>query len=441
MPVPLMRTALALSIVCAGSALAAERVERGPITKTPGVVNGQEGTWVEYTEYTFRTMDWEARIRETYKKVFGTVAVSDAQVTALADKARAGNLTLASLESQLTNLKTVLNASGYNSTQGSSELQAIANRMVAQFSVNYLNNYSGQNEASTLRLADRFLSVGKAIQAGLYDFSVTGFTMVGEHSLNLSGSYADYFTKYRNDVELIGDHTGSYSGRNKITVSNLTAAKAFEIALDLYQLASRTASPIAFDLNHDGKIGVTGKSSAKVRNYQNAFVADGSVVFDLEGKGKAKRYEWLNGDGDGFLVDDRDGKVTKAAKTDGMISGMQLFGNAGGYHHGFHKLAMNFDRDVKLASKGKKLPPGFGVLKGDELKGLKVWVDSNRDAKVQSPELFTLASLGITEIGSSFDMIKNKDGELLMQSHYFVQKGKKYLSEDVWFAQDPAAAD
>src|SRR5690606_19729265 len=122
------------------------------------------------------------------------------------------------------------------------------------------------------------------------------------HSLNLSSSYKDYFTKYRKDVEVIGDHEGDYSGgsRNRITVKDLTAAKAYEIALDLYQLASRTASPIAFDLNHDGKIGVTGKSSAKVRNYQNAFVAEGSVVFDLLGKGKPGRYEWLNGDGDGF---------------------------------------------------------------------------------------------------------------------------------------------
>ena len=199
--------------------------------------------------------------------------------------------------------------------------------------------------------------------------------------------------------------------------------------------------PLALDLNHDGKIGVTGLSSAKVRDFKNAFVPEGSVVFDLLGHGQTGRYEWLNGDGDGFLVDDRDGKVSKAAKGDGVISGIQLFGNAGGYAHGFHKLAVNFDRDVKLASAGKKLPPGFGVLKGDELKGLKVWIDSNRDAKVQANELKTLAQLGISEIGSDFDMIKNKDGELLMQSHYFVQHGKKHLSEDVWFAQDPRELD
>lgn len=439
----LVRTALALSIVCAGSAIASERVEKGPVTKTPAVVNGQEGTWVEYTEYTFREVDWEARVRQTYIKVFGTVAVSDAQVKVLAGQARAGTLTIANLESQLVSLKTTLNASAYNSNQNTTELKAMQQRLQAQFKVSYSGDYAGANEASTLRLADRFLAVAKAIEAGLYDFSVTGFSMIGEHSLNLSSTYEAYFTKYRNDVEVIGDHSGSYSGgsRNKITVKNLTAAKAYEIALDLYQLASRTASPIAFDLNHDGKIGVTGKSSAKVRDYKNAFVAEGSVVFDLLANGKPGRYEWLNGDGDGFLVDDRDGKVTKAAKGNGVITGMQLFGNAGGYAHGFQKLAVNFDKEAKLASTSKKLPAGFGVLKGDELKGLKVWIDSNRDAKVQPNELKTLAELGITEIGSDFKMIKNKDGELLMQSHYFVQNGKKHLSEDVWFAQDPRELD
>lgn len=445
MPTRVARTAIALSILCAGSAFAAERVEKGPVTKTPAVVNGQEGTWVEYTEYVFREVDWEARVRATYEKVFGHVAVTDAQVKTLAQKARAGNLPLATLEAQLKSLKVVLNDSSYdaNNDYGSSsdrkELMAARAALQAEFSLTYYGDYQGPNESSTLRLAERFLRVADAIEAGLYNFSVTGFTFIGEHSLNLSSSYLSYFTKYRNDVTVIGTHSGSASGgsRNTITVKNLTAVKALEIARDLYQLASRTASPIAFDLNHDGQIGVTGKSSAKVRDFKNAFVPEGSVVFDLLGQGRAGRYEWLNGDGDGFLVDDRDGKVTRAAKGDGVVSGLQLFGNAGGYAHGFHKLAVNFDQDVKLAATAKKLPPGFGILKGEELKGLKVWIDSNRDAKVQLDELKTLAQLGITEIGSDFDMVKNADGELLMQSHYFVQNGRKHLSEDVWFAQDP----
>ena len=413
---------------------------------TPGTQNGQQGHWIDVTEavFRFRKVDWEARIRAVYNKVFGHVAINDAQVKTLATEARAGNLTLDSLESQLAALKKTLTASAYNSSSNKTELKAIQTALNQQFKVSYSGDLAGSNEISTLRLAERFLTVAKAIDAGLYDFSVTGFTFEGQHSLNLSSSYLAYFTKYRNDVEVLGEHSGSHSGgsRNKITVSNLTADKAYEIALDLYQLASRTASPIAFDLNHDGKIGVTGKSSAKVRDYKNAFVAEGSVVFDLTGTGKPGRYEWLNGDGDGFLVDDRDGKVTAAAKGNGVVSGLQLFGNAGGYAHGFQKLAMNFDKDVKLATAGKgqgpeALPPGFGILKGDELNGLKVWTDANRDAKVQPDELKTLAQLGITEIGSDFKMVKNKDGELLMQSHYFVQNGKKHLSEDVWFAQDP----
>jgi hypothetical protein len=442
--VRLSRAALALSIVSAGGAIAAERVEKGPITKTPAVVNGQEGMWVEYTEYVFQEVDWEARIRALYTKVFGSVTITDAQVTALAQQGRQGQLTLAGLETQLNTLKTALTASAFNSD--SSQAKAKQQRLEAQFKTGYHGDYAGSNENSTLNLADRFLTVAKAIEAGLYDFSVSGFTFSGSHGLSgsahtssLNSSFQAYFQEYRQDVLSTGTHSSTtLGGTYTITVKNLTAAKAYEIALDLYQLASRTVSPIAFDLNHDGKIGVTGKSSAKVRNYKNAFVPGGSVVFDLVGKGKAGRFEWLNGDGDGFLVDDRDGKVTKAAQGDGMISGLQLFGNAGGYAHGFHKLAMNFDRDVKLTANAKTLPAGYGKLTGDELKGLKVWVDANRDAKVQPSELKTLAQLGITEIGSTFDMVKNADGELLMQSHYFVQHGKKHLSEDVWFAQDPS---
>ncbi|MNK51494.1 hypothetical protein D3C87_704030 [compost metagenome] len=443
MPAPIARTAIALSILCAGGAFAAERVEKGPITKTPAVVNGQEGTWVEYTEYVFRSVDWEARIRALYEKVFGRVAVTDAQVKALAQTARAGKLPLTTLESQLVSLKTTLNASAYNPNQNTSELKAMRARLETQFTVRYAGDYLGANEASTLRLADRFLAVAKAIEGGLYDFSVTGFTLEGQHSLNLGSVFQDYFTKYRKDVEVLGSHSGDSSGgsRNRITVKNLTAAKAYEIALDLYQLASRTASPIAFDLNHDGKIGVTGQSSAKVRLGKNGFVPEGSVDFDLLGQGRTGRYEWLNGDGDGFLVDDRDGVVTRAARGDGVISGVQLFGNAGGYAHGFQKLAANFDKDAKLAATSTSLPPGYGVLKGDELKGLLVWIDSNRDAKVQPIELRTLAQLEITEIGSDFAMVKNSDGELLMRSQYIVQHGKKYLSEDVWFAQAPDELD
>lgn len=404
----------------------------------------QSGYWIHVEDTTLRWYEVSDKIKEIYMKVFNSVPITDAQLKALTDKVSSGKLTLAGLETQLRDFNAVLKDSAYDNKYSTSsqrlELSNARKELEATFKIGYKNDLQGPNESSTLRQAHRFLVIAEALESGLYDFPTSGASIIGEHSLNLSSSYYAYFTEYRKDVQALGTHSGNYSGgsRNRFEVKNVTAAKAREIALDLYQLANKTASPIALDLNHDGKIGVTGKSSAKVRNYKNAFVRDGSVLFDLEGKGKVQRYEWMNGDGDGFLVDDRDGKVSQAAKGNGVISGHQLFGNAGGYAHGFAKLAMNFDSDIKLATNMSKLPPGYGKITGKELEGLKVWIDTNRDAKVQLSELKTLPELGITEIGSSFDMVKNPDGELLMQSHYFVQHGKKHLTEDVWFAVDPA---
>jgi len=432
--------ATALVIPPSVLAAVADKVENKQ-TIERGVNDGKSGYWIHVQETTYRWMDTSSKIKDVYMRVFNSVPISDAQLEALTAKVSSNKLSLATLEAQLKDFNTVLSNSAYDGDSSGDrrqELLIALNNLEAEFHIGYSNNLLGANESSTLRQAYRFLLIAEALESGLYDLMKSGVEIFGEHSLNLSSSYNAYFTQYRDDVELFGIHKGNDSGRNHFMVRNVTALEAKAIAQDLYMLANRTASPIALDLNHDGKIGVTGNSSAKVRDYKNAFVREGSVVFDLLGQGKAERYEWLNGDGDGFLIDDRDGKATKAAQGNGLISGHQLFGNAGGFGHGFAKLALNFDRDVKLATNIKKLPPGYGKLKGDELKGLKVWIDANRDAKVQLAELKTLAQLGISEIGSSFDMIKNKDGELLMQSHYFVQHGKKHLTEDVWFAVDPA---
>ncbi len=204
-------------------------------------------------------------------------------------------------------------------------------------------------------------------------------------------------------------------------------------------------SPIAFDLNGDGRIGVTGVSTAQVR-------ADGeigdTVSFDLDADGTAEQIEWLSGDGDALLVDNRDG----AAAYD--MDGARLFGDQGGlYANGYEKLSL-LDQD------------GDGALTGYELQGLALWSDDG-DAIVQAGELQSLDVYGIVSISTGYNAVENARGESLMQSSATISQyvpppgfagkpgheapecpppdesyepdpsGRLMLTEDVWFLTRP----
>lgn len=174
--------------------------------------------------------------------------------------------------------------------------------------------------------------------------------------------------------------------------------------------------PLVFDLNGDGRINTTGETTAKdgVRSSIGR-----TVLFDIDGDGIKDEIEWLVGDGDGFLVDDRDGGATGAMLTGGEIDGKRLFGDEGGkYANGLEKLKA-LDKD------------GDGKLTGPELEGLKIWIDDG-DAILEQGELKSLAELGITEISVVMQHVTNERGETLERST-FVQNGETKMSEDVWF--------
>lgn len=173
--------------------------------------------------------------------------------------------------------------------------------------------------------------------------------------------------------------------------------------------------PLAFDLNGDGRIGVTGASTAQIR--KGDYKRGRTVEFDLDGDGIKDRTEWMAGGGDGLLIDNRDGK----AATD--MNGKRLFGDEGGtFKDGIAKL-----KHHDLNNDGK--------ISGDELKGLEMWID-NGDAKVQAGEIKTLAELGIKEISVERNVVKNANGEELMRSTATREDGSKIMTEDVWFAGD-----
>lgn len=111
--------------------------------------------------------------------------------------------------------------------------------------------------------------------------------------------------------------------------------------------------------------------------------------------------EWLApGGGDGFLVWDYDG--------DGQItSAKELFGTVGldgeQFANGFEKLSHYFNSNED------------NRVDGDELEGLKIWVDDNGDGIVDEGELQSLADHGII----SFDVGNyNKD---TMEGSYQVE--------------------
>ncbi|HXE72066.1 MAG TPA: hypothetical protein VNO81_05355 [Candidatus Nitrosotenuis sp.] len=170
----------------------------------------------------------------------------------------------------------------------------------------------------------------------------------------------------------------------------------------------RPRDPVILDLNGDGRIGVTGRDdSREILNEQVRVSADvrregwseittttttreydlrvnwnKKIDFDVDGDGDLDRTEWLaRGGGDGLLVMDVDG--------DGKINGRELMNETGiqgeqnKYKDGWEKARDLFDADKD------------GLLKGEELKKLKVWCDENGDGVTDPGELKSLDSLGI----------------------------------------------
>ncbi len=165
-------------------------------------------------------------------------------------------------------------------------------------------------------------------------------------------------------------------------------------------------SPIAFDLNGDGEIGVTGNSTAQVRVDD---AVNATVWFDLNADGSMKYIEWLSGDGDGLLID------TSKIGPKNAVDGSALFGDEGGtYANGFEKMGLLDGNND-------------GVLDGAELSDLQLWVDDG-DAVLEAGELQTLAENSVTSINTGFSDVTNAAGETLMRGE--AATGEKTVTED-----------
>ena len=130
---------------------------------------------------------------------------------------------------------------------------------------------------------------------------------------------------------------------------------------------------------------------ARIFNASSQWVAEwirvGDSSYDLfwGSREDKERTEWLQrGTGDGFLVCDHNGNGIIDDNTE-MMSEFDVEGNEA-FANGFEKLRHYFDKD------------GDGIVKGAELNGLKLWVDSDADAQTEAGELKELDEYGLTHI-------------------------------------------
>lgn len=182
---------------------------------------------------------------------------------------------------------------------------------------------------------------------------------------------------------------------------------------DQFTDAKTTASPLTLDLDGDG--------------VETVSKAEG-IHFDHDGNHYAETTGWVGKD-DGLLVWDRNGN--------GQIdNGSELFGNqtilANGSKaaNGFAALA---ELDTNHDEKVDKADAGFAQL--------RVWKDSDSDAKVSAGELLTLDAAGVANIGLAFTSQTQSDiqGNQHLQVGQYVRTGGSVATvTDVWFESDLA---
>lgn len=168
----------------------------------------------------------------------------------------------------------------------------------------------------------------------------------------------------------------------------------YELVLQVYDY-----SPIVLDLDKSRTIDV---AYGYWLPHAPKFFQQNVVLFDITGDGSKDLVEWLVGPNDGLLV-------TPESKT--VESALDLFGTAGGFSNGFEKLKL-YDKDNN------------GFVEAKELKGFKLWIDKNMNAKVDNGELKDISEFGISKISV------NHNGKYV--SFYETNDGKKHLMWDWW---------
>jgi hypothetical protein len=152
-----------------------------------------------------------------------------------------------------------------------------------------------------------------------------------------------------------------------------------------YRLYDRFyTSPIVLDMDGDGKLQAS-NGKWLPHPYRGARMTE----FDINGDGFLELSEWV-GPEDGLLL----------VYDGGEVNANHLFGEAGGYLHGYEKLSL-LDANED------------GQLTANELKTLSVWQDRNSNGKVDEGEITSVNDLGITSISLQHD--RNLVSSFVMQ--------------------------
>lgn len=163
-----------------------------------------------------------------------------------------------------------------------------------------------------------------------------------------------------------------------------------------YQGSRVQVDPLILDLNDDG---------IKLTD------AQGGVMFDMSGTGQKSLVSWTvqgNTD-DAFLCLPESGKVNSI---------YQLFGDlqsdSVSYENGFLHLASYDSNKDDVINKDDTIFPT-----------LRLWIDTNKNAQVDTGELFTLEEKGVTEI--SLDYTKNGSKDAYGNENAFVSTFKRVI--------------
>jgi len=192
-------------------------------------------------------------------------------------------------------------------------------------------------------------------------------------------------------------------------VCNLTTTQLLSLTTTQTQ-SLPLATPIVLDLNGDGI---------------NTLSVKAGVKFDILANGSPIQTGWVAPQ-DGLLVADRN--------QDGVINdGSELFGSSTLLNDGTKAL----DGYQALAQFDSN-SDGVVNQQDSDFNKLSVWTDVNSDGVTETGELKSLAELGITQLSTQAEEVRESNaGNLIgLISTYQTADGNQHASADVWFVVD-----
>jgi hypothetical protein len=186
--------------------------------------------------------------------------------------------------------------------------------------------------------------------------------------------------------------------------------KEYQINVVGYQNFS---SPIILDLTRSGQPDLLAGPDSWKKGRETPVQPSATRRFNLDGTG-AKYWEWV-GPTAGILVWGR-----PVVESPDRLFGTKTWGRE--WADGYAPLrALDKNED--------------GVLTGEELKDIFVWIDSNSDAVCEASEIVSLKDLGIIEINASPS--SDEDGNTWSTEGFKTDSGQTGMSWDWWSLESP----